>query len=69
MTEPKEITITLNHWDYECGDKCCYDYGTELYVNGEMITTQADHNLEDTIWNLLTHLGYKVTIENRIDTE
>ena len=69
MTEPKEITITLNHWDYECSDGCCYDYGTELYVNGEMITTQADHNLEDTLWNLLTHLGYKVTIENKIDTE
>ena len=66
---PKELNITLNDWTSECSDGCCYDYGTELYVNGEMITTQADHNLEDTLWNLLTHLGYKVTIENRIDTE
>ena len=66
---PKELNITLNDWASECSDGCCYDYGTELYVNGEMITTQADHNLEDTLWNLLTHLGYKVTIENKIDTE
>jgi hypothetical protein len=65
----KDVTITLNDWEYECADGCCYDYGTELYVNGELISTQADHNLEDTIWNLLNHLGFKVTIEHKTDTE
>jgi hypothetical protein len=66
---PKEITITLNDWEYKCADGCCYDCGTGLYVDGEMITTQAEHNVEDTVWNLLTHLGYKVTIEHQLDTE
>ena len=65
----KDITITFNEWEHECADGCCYDYGTELYVDGEMITTQAEHNVEDTIWNLLTHLGYNVTIERKFDTE
>jgi hypothetical protein len=65
----KGITITFNQWEHECADGCCYDYGTELYVDGEMITTQAEHDVEDTIWNLLTHLGYNVTIERKLDTE
>jgi hypothetical protein len=65
----KNVTITLNDWEHECADGCCYDYGTELYVNGELISTQADHNLEDAIWNLLTHLGFKVTIEHKSETE
>jgi hypothetical protein len=61
----KEITIRLSDWERECEGGCCYDYGTELYVDGEIVTAQAEHNLEDTIWNLLTHLGYTVTIENK----
>ena len=36
----KEIIITLEDWDYECGDGCCHMYGTEISVNGEKCENQ-----------------------------
>ena len=35
MTKKQKLKIELVHWDYTCGDGCCYDYGVRLKLNGE----------------------------------
>lgn len=32
-----KLKITLEDWDYECGDGCCTSYGTYIYLNGELL--------------------------------
>ena len=35
-------TIELKDWDWECGDGCCYDYGTELIIDGVSLSKHFD---------------------------
>lgn len=30
----KKVIVELENWDYECGDRCCYDSGTKISING-----------------------------------
>lgn len=42
MINNNQILIETQEWDYECGDGCCYDYGTNLYINNYHITDRFD---------------------------
>lgn len=38
MDVEKHAVIVTEEWTYECGDiGCCSDYGTNLYINDELI--------------------------------
>ena len=60
--DKQKIKLTFKDWDYTCGDGCCYDYGTDVFVNGEEVSTHQS-NLEQTLRDVLEHLGYEVEIE------
>lgn len=62
MGNKQKIKLTFKDWDYTCGDGCCYDYGTDVFVNGEEVSTHQS-NLEQTLRDVLEHLGYEVEIE------
>ena len=66
---PKEINISFEDWNWECGDGCCDSCGTTLKVGDKVITDYADMNIEDTITKLLEHLGYKVNVTHINSTE
>lgn len=29
--------VDLKSWSYQCGDRCCDDYGTSLIIDGERV--------------------------------
>lgn len=58
----KTVTLRFDEWEHQCGDGCCYDYGTATYVNGVRVDDYGI-SLENAIQSVLEHLGYKVVIE------
>lgn len=64
MTPEKEkLEIELKDWDYTCGDGCCYLYGTELTLNGEVCDNQyAGGDVKQALRFVLEKLGYEVEI-------
>jgi hypothetical protein len=41
----KKNKIGIKNYEYECGDGCCSEQGTEWYVNGEFVhRSPCDHN-------------------------
>lgn len=33
----KKRKVTIQPWDYECGDGCCYDYGNKVFIDGAQL--------------------------------
>lgn len=54
-------TIELKEWDHRCGDGCCYTYGTELWVNGKLVTQNFEGN-EHSIQALLGAFDIQATV-------
>lgn len=63
MEKPK-LKIELNHWDYTCGDGCCYMYGIDIKLNGEKIENEDGENREQLLRAILNKLGYEVEISS-----
>ena len=60
----KKVKIQLKQWDYTCGDKCCYDYGVTLTVDGEECDNQyAGDSVEEALKFTLNKLGFELEIE------
>lgn len=71
----KKLKIKLESWHYQCGDGCCDNYGTNLYLNGK----QLEHPIPETnngylgedvstaLQAVLKELGYEVIIEETYD--
>lgn len=37
--------IEYKDWEYTCGDGCCYEYGTNVFINGYQIADTNDCSL------------------------
>ena len=62
--------IVIEHWDWECGDGCCSDYGTSVYVNDFKLIHADGSNVESVLSEVLEFLGYEhVHIEEKYDDE
>lgn len=60
--------ISIRHWDWECGDGCCSDYGTDVHVNGFRLIYADGENVESVLDSVLEFLGYdNVNIEDEYD--
>jgi len=57
----KKININLHEYSHQCGDACCFDYGTITTVNGVELPL---HNQDagTILQQVLEHLGYEVEI-------
>lgn len=70
--ENKEITLRFKSWHWSCGDGCCDNYGTELYMNDELLDhpvadlsgSYLGDDIEQAMRAVLTKLGYEVKIIN-----
>jgi N-acetyl-anhydromuramyl-L-alanine amidase AmpD len=60
----KTLRITLKDWEHTCGDGCCYDYGQDIYLDGEKLDEQHAEDSENALRAVLEKLGYKIEIEN-----
>ncbi len=61
MPEKPKIEILLVDWDHKCGDGCCYEYGVDIYVNGEKIEGDGTDSF-NALRSVLKHLGYDAEI-------
>lgn len=59
-----KVQIELRNWDNSCDDGCCYDYGTEIYLDGELIGGKhTGECVRESLERVLSKLGYKPVIE------
>lgn len=75
MKSKKErVIVEFKGWEYTCGDRCCYDYGVKVYLNGEELE-HPENTLEDPVDNsmlgddtpnavraVLEKLGYNIKL-------
>jgi hypothetical protein len=68
----KKVKITLEEWDYTCGDGCCYSYGTKVYLDGKELehpnpevddNSYVGDNVSTALLAVLKELGYEVEID------
>jgi hypothetical protein len=60
----KKLNLRFEDWDYRCGDGCCYEYGTDIFINGKKVDFSGGGSMEQAVEAVLTHLGYKVELES-----
>ena len=65
MKEP--VVISVEPWEFTCGDGCCYNYGENLYVNDIEVYSGVDIDI-DAILAVLKALGIEATIEDTFNT-
>lgn len=54
------MKVSLIDWDWTCGDDCCYEYGVDLYIDGEKIDSFPD---SDTALEWVLINRFSVVIE------
>ena len=70
-----KVKLKFKSWHYQCGDGCCDDFGTDVFVNDEIVENEdglninSDYDTEGTIKYILEKLGYEVEIENTYEYE
>jgi hypothetical protein len=74
----KKVKITLEEWDYTCGDGCCFSYGTKIYLNDKELE-HPDPEVDDNsgvgssvitaLLAVLKELGYEVEIDLTFQVE
>lgn len=57
----KKIKIELAQYAYNCGDGCCYNYGTITTVNGVQLESHNE-DAANIVEKVLRHLGYEVEL-------
>ena len=62
------LKIKLHEYAYQCGDGCCYNYGTITTVNDIELPCH-NQDAETILRQVLEHLGYKVEIDCSDDVE
>jgi len=55
----EELLIKLEEWDHTCDDGCCYNYGTNIYINGEYLEDEDGTSQSQLLTAVLNKLGYK----------
>lgn len=67
-----KVKITLEEWDYTCGDGCCTSYGTKMYLNGKELehpnpevydNSYVGDDVTTALLAVLKELGYEVEID------
>lgn len=58
---PKQLKITLENWEHNCGDGCCYSYGTLMKIDGSEY--EVYQQIEVALQKLCEHLGIEAEID------
>ena len=61
LDHEKKVLLETQDWDSYCGDGCCYDYGTNIFVNGKQVSNiEGLYDGIEPIISVLESLGYEV---------
>ena len=70
MKKTDELLIELEEWDSTCGDGCCYNYGINIFINGEQIEDEDGSSPQQLLKAVLNKLGYTdVKVEYKYDEQ
>ena len=58
MKTKQETLIELREYQFKCGDGCCDNYGTDVYVNGVELELK-NQDTTTIIKQVLEHLGHE----------
>lgn len=73
-----KLKIKFEHWHYQCGDGCCDNYGTNLYLNGKQLehpnpeiydNGYLGEDVQTGLHAVLKELGYQVEFEDEYEYE
>ena len=53
--------LSVEEWDWECDDGCCYEYGVNLYLDGQEVAHSS--TLAEALIDFLKNLGYNIEEE------
>jgi hypothetical protein len=59
--------IEITDWTYECGDRCCSNYGTSIKVDGKEITKYFNTSSQQDWEDLFAALNIKTEIIIKTD--
>jgi hypothetical protein len=59
------LKIEFEDWHYQCGDKCCDNYGTDIYLNDKKLDEQYAEDSRNALKAVLSELGYNVELNYR----
>jgi hypothetical protein len=69
----KKIKITFENWDYTCGDGCCTDWGSKIYLNDKELehpntdiqdNSYVGEDVQTALHAVLKELGYEVEFKD-----
>jgi hypothetical protein len=63
-----KVKIMFNHYDYQCGDGCCDNFGIVTTVNGKELSCH-NTDVETIVQGILQELGYEVEMINYYNGE
>lgn len=63
MQGKEKLVIKFEDWDYTCGDGCCYEWGTKIYINGTQVANYNGGVAQQVFVDILEHLGYEIEID------
>jgi hypothetical protein len=54
------LNIKLQSWDHTCSDGCCSSWGTNVFINDEIVSNGDYDDIRLILKEVLTELGYNV---------
>ena len=69
----KKIKITFENWDYTCGDGCCTDWDSKIYLNDKELehpntdiqdNSYVGEDVQTALHAVLKELGYEVEFKD-----
>jgi hypothetical protein len=59
----KTLKLKINSWNHTCNDGCCSSFGTDVFINDEIVSNGDYDDIQLILKEVLTELGYEVVIE------
>lgn len=57
------LKLKINTWNHTCGDGCCTTWGTDVFINNELVSNGDYDDIRVILEEVLIKLGYEVIIE------
>jgi hypothetical protein len=57
-----KLKIEVVQWTHDCADGCCTDYGIDVFINGEEVSSRTE-DITQILSNVLEHLKIDAEIK------
>lgn len=57
------MKISFEDWEHTCGDNCCYEWGTDMYIDGQKVDEHFNDEYAALRWLIRNKLNLNVEFE------